>query len=94
MAYVRHSYDYMVRVPHIHITGMFVINMVCHERYTILLASLLCVQLFPDSKVIGANMGPTWVRQDPGGPRVGPVTFAIWIRLDSKQKGTMQLLIL
>ena len=23
---------------------------------------------FPDSKVYGANMGPTWGRQDPGGP--------------------------
>ena len=27
---------------------------------------------FPDSKVYGANMGPTWGRQDPGGPHVGP----------------------
>ena len=32
----------------------------------------------PDSKVHGANMGPTWGRQDPGGPRVGPMNFAIW----------------
>ena len=27
---------------------------------------------FPDSKVHGANMGPIWGRQDPGGPHVGP----------------------
>ena len=33
---------------------------------------------FPDSKVHGANMGPTWGRQDPGGPHVGPMNFAIW----------------
>ena len=26
----------------------------------------------PDSKVHGAYMGPTWGRQDPGGPHVGP----------------------
>ena len=26
----------------------------------------------PDSKVHGANMGPIWGRQDPGGPHVGP----------------------
>ena len=25
----------------------------------------------PDNKVHGANMGPIWGRQDPGGPRVG-----------------------
>ena len=31
-----------------------------------------------DSKVHGANMGPTWGRQDPGGPHVGQVNLAIW----------------
>ena len=33
----------------------------------------------PSSKVHGANMGPIWGRQDPGGLRVGPKNFAIWI---------------
>ena len=32
----------------------------------------------PDSKVYGANMGPIWGRQDPGGPNVGPMNFVIW----------------
>ena len=32
----------------------------------------------PDSKVHGANMGPIWGRQDPGGPHDGPMNFAIW----------------
>ena len=32
----------------------------------------------PDSKVHGANMGPIWGRQDPGGPYAGPMNFAIW----------------
>ena len=32
----------------------------------------------PDSKVHGANMGSIWGRQDPGGPHVGPMNFAIW----------------
>ena len=32
----------------------------------------------PDSDVHRANMGPIWVRQDPGGPHVGPMNFAIW----------------
>ena len=31
----------------------------------------------PDSKVYGTNMGPTWGRQDLGGPHVGPMNFAI-----------------
>ena len=33
----------------------------------------------PDSKVHGANMGPIWGLQDPGGPHVGPMNFAIWL---------------
>ena len=37
----------------------------------------------PDSKVHGANMGPIWGRQDPGGPHVGPINFAIWDALHS-----------
>ena len=32
----------------------------------------------PDSKVHVANTGPTWGRQDPGGPHVGYMNFAIW----------------
>ena len=33
----------------------------------------------PNSKVYGANMGPTWGRQDPCGPHVGPMNLAIWV---------------
>ena len=40
------------------------------------LYALLFVE-YPDKKVHGAYMGPTWGRQDPGGPHVGPMTFAI-----------------
>ena len=32
----------------------------------------------PDSKVHGANMGPIWGRQDPGGPHDGRMDSAIW----------------
>ena len=31
----------------------------------------------PDSKVHGANMGPTWVLPAPGGPHVGPLLSGI-----------------
>ena len=34
---------------------------------------------FPDSKVHGANMGPIWCQQDPGGPHVGPMNFTICV---------------
>ena len=31
----------------------------------------------PDSKVHGANMGPIWGQQDPGGSHVGPMNLVI-----------------
>ena len=34
-------------------------------------------QAHPDSKVHGANLGPTCGRQDPGGPHVGHMNLAI-----------------
>ena len=39
---------------------------------------LLTKKTIRDAKVHGANMGPIWGRQDPGGPHVGPLNFAIW----------------
>ena len=30
-----------------------------------------------DSKIHGANMGPTWVLSAPGGPHVGPIYLVI-----------------
>ena len=33
---------------------------------------------FPDSKIHEANVVPTWGRQDPDGPHVGHMNFAIW----------------
>ena len=33
--------------------------------------------MLTDSKVHGANMGPTWVLLAPDGPHVGPMNFAI-----------------
>ena len=40
-------------------------------------AKVLHIRLNSDSKVHGASMGPIWGRQDPGGPHVGPINFAI-----------------
>ena len=36
------------------------------------------INAVPDSKVHGANMGPTWILSAPGGPHVGLMNFAIW----------------
>ena len=36
---------------------------------------------YPDNKVYGANMGPTWGQQDPGGPHVGPMNLAFWVNI-------------
>ena len=33
--------------------------------------------IYPDSKVHGANMGPIWVLSAPDGPHVGPMNLAI-----------------
>ena len=42
------------------------------------LAVLKCI-VFPGSKAPEANMGPVWGRQNPGGPYVGCMNFAIWV---------------
>ena len=52
-----------------------------HRTPSISKLALLCSihnKRIPDSKVHGANMGPIWGRQDPGGPHVGPMNFVIW----------------
>ena len=37
------------------------------------------VSVYTDSKVHGANIGPIWGWQVPGGPHVGPMILAIWV---------------
>ena len=43
------------------------------------LSSVWSQKAYSDSKAYGANMGHTWGRQDPGGPHVGHMNFAIWV---------------
>ena len=31
------------------------------------------------ARFMGPTRGPSWDRQDPGGPHVGPMNFAIWV---------------
>ena len=51
-------------------SGTFSSDAICLHR------PLYCT--ITDSKVHGANMGPTWGRQDPGGTHVGHMNLAIW----------------
>ena len=48
------------------------------EGYPVLQQLLGYIVHIPDSKVHGANMGPTWGWQDPGGPHVGHFKIVIW----------------
>ena len=53
----------------------------CYESFGIRRPLLSCTKFkvnIPDSKVQWANMEPIWGRQDPDGPHVGPINFAIW----------------
>ena len=51
---------------------------ICSTRNDLSMAHDMAIEATPDSKVYGANVGPIWGRQDPGGPHVGPMNFAIW----------------
>ena len=73
---------------------IFTLNMLsrwmpeCHAKSTRPWESVVAIASsesdnYPDSKVHGANMGPIWGQQDPGGPHVGPMKFAFWVRLIS-----------
>ena len=42
---------------------------------------------YPDSKVHGANMGPTWVLSAPGGPHAGLMSLSIWVAANRKSQG-------
>ena len=43
------------------------------------------MNVIPDSKVHGANMGPTWVLSAPGVPHVGPMNLAVRDAIDSEK---------
>ena len=47
--------------------------------------------IVPDKNIHGANMGPIWDRQGPGGPHVGPMNFAIWGIADTQWSNEIYL---
>ena len=52
------------------------------------LSNMMLMKPFPDNKVYGANMGPAWGRQDPGGIHVSPMNLAFWVSNALKQATT------
>ena len=78
------------KLPSVYIDALYLVINMIHDympgsRDRIKLHWLLQIQNIsglygnnPDSKVLGANMGPIWGRQDSGGPHAGPMNFAIW----------------
>ena len=48
---------------------------------------------YPDSKVHGANMGPTWVLSAPDGPYVGPMYLAIRLGLPQQPNGELRSIV-
>ena len=43
------------------------------------LVTIIGTYNYPDSKIHGANMGPTWVLSTTGGSQVGLLNLAIWV---------------
>ena len=50
----------------------------CSRKAVKLNHSITGIRSVPDTKAHGANMGPIWGLQDPCGPHVDPLNFAIW----------------
>ena len=60
--------------------GIFICIIIFSEKNVCEMeTSTVCVDYFPDSKVHGTNMGPTWVLSAPDGPHIGPMNLAIWV---------------
>ena len=72
LAFVREIHRWPVNSPH---KGPVTRKMFPFDD-VIMLMKLVCGNN-PDSKVHGANTGPTWVLSAPDGPHVGPMNLAI-----------------
>ena len=70
-----HHHDIMVPVP---LLQFVILN---HLSMITVIIKLSAVHWghFNLCSLIARFMGPIWGRQDPGGPHVGPMIFAIWV---------------
>ena len=53
-----------------------------HHRILMTFVGKVRPGTYADSKVHGANMGPTWVLSAPDGSHVGPMNLAIRVYID------------
>ena len=51
-------------------------NSVSTISYFLSIRRYVSIDIYPDSKVHRANMGPTWILSAPDGPHVGPMNLA------------------
>ena len=65
---------------HLFDTTLCWIHFTSQKAITVHIVHMIWQETYPDSKVHGANMGLIWGWQDPGGPHVGPMNFAIWVK--------------
>ena len=82
--------DLKINQPPVYSQWIWIFNMLTEPRHIITMGHMslycqlaregLCVAPFtdiPDIKVHGANLGPIWGRQDPGGPHFVPINFVV-----------------
>ena len=50
---------------------------ICQKQYLCQTIAVAGVINYPDTKVHGENMGPTWVLSAPDGPHIGPMNLDI-----------------
>ena len=67
-----------LRADILHYNSPLYIDDLMEDAAGVILSTGSAGERHPDSKVHGANMGPIWGRQDPGGPHAGPMNFVIW----------------
>ena len=81
---VRNAVSSVIRHNLICITNLKSFGVAFHRNHSCEYKLLIS----PDSKVHGADMGPIWGRQDPGGPHVGSMNFAIWVTTKTTNTNT------
>ena len=96
MFFKKQKYEHLRFIQDLNFEMAIAIEILLHKKQgPVYLTSMLMpwqFMTFPDSKVHGVDMGPFWGRQDPCGPHVGPMNFAIWVATLSRRTSAAMLL--
>ena len=78
--YMKHEYSIEIYLSEgfIYVSINWIMIGSCNVLLPVSCQATSWANTIPDSKVHGANMGPIWGRQDPGGPHFGPMNLALW----------------